>query len=94
MLIVARMLSVLSVLMTVAAIDSWYVHFLPWGFEGTGYVAFFSLVIASLFALSALMIALVRARSGARERFFQVVLFSAISLLVQAALVAVCPGGC
>jgi len=93
-LIVARTLSVLSVLMTVAAIDSWYVHFFPWGFEGTGYVAFSSFLFASLFALSTLVVAAVRARSGAKAGLSQVALLSAISLLALATLVAVCPGGC
>jgi hypothetical protein len=94
MLIVARTLAVLSILMTVAAIDSVYVHLLPWGFEGTGFVAFFSLLFAILFAFSALVIAAVRARSGAKAGLFQVTLLSAISLLAMAVLVAACPGGC
>jgi hypothetical protein len=94
MLTVARTLSVLAVLMTVAAVDSWYVHYLSWGFEGTGYVALFSFLFASLFAVSALVIAAVRARSGGRAGLFQVALLSTISLLVLATLVARCPGGC
>jgi hypothetical protein len=81
-------------LMTAAAIDSWYIHFLPWGFEGTGFVALPSFFFASLFALSSLAIAAVRARSGARAGLSQVVLLSGISLLGLAALVAVCPRGC
>jgi hypothetical protein len=80
--------------MTIAAIDSWYVHFVPWGFESTGYVAFFSFLFASLFAFSALVVAAVRARSGARSGLSQVALLSTISLIALTALVAVCPGGC
>jgi hypothetical protein len=93
-LIVARTLSVLSVLMTVAAIDSWHVHYLLWGFEGTGYVAFISVVFAGLFALLALVIAVLRARSGTRAGFAQVLLLSAVSLLALGVLIAACPGGC
>ncbi|UPJ53476.1 hypothetical protein IVB30_20455 [Bradyrhizobium sp. 200] len=93
-LIVARTLSVLSILMTAAAIDSWYIHYLPWGSEGTGFVALISFLLASLFALSALVVAVVRARSGASAGRSQVVLLSGISLVGLAALVAVCPYGC
>jgi hypothetical protein len=94
MLAVARTLSVLSVLLSVVAIDSWRVHFLPWGFEGTGYVAGISFVLPVLFSLAALVIVAVLAHSGTRVGFAQVVLLSVISLLALAALVAECPGGC
>jgi hypothetical protein len=57
------------------------VHFLPWGFEGTGYVAFLSMLFASLFALSTLVIAAAHARSSAKGSFFKVTLLSTLSLL-------------
>jgi hypothetical protein len=87
-MIVARMLSFLAVLLTVLAIDAFLLHFLPWGFEGTGYVALFSFVLANAAALSALVIAVVRARPGTRGGFSQVLLFSGISLLTLATLLA------
>ena len=93
MLIVAWALSLLSVLLTAMAIDSWRLHVLPWGFEGTGYVAFFSFTLATLAAISALAIGIMRARSG-QERASPVVLLSAVSLLALIALVVACPAGC
>ena len=69
MLAVARTLSLLSVLLTVLAIDSVRVHLLPLGFEATGYVAGLSFYSAVLFALHALVIVVPRARSGARAGF-------------------------
>ncbi len=69
MLAVARTLSLLSVLLTVLAIDSVRVHLLPLGFEATGYVAGLSFYSAVLFALLALVIVVRRARSGARAGF-------------------------
>src|SRR6266852_4895972 len=83
---VARTLSLLSVLLTVLAIDSVRVHLLPLGFEATGYVAGLSFYSAVLFALLALVIVVRRARSGARAGFALVAVTSVICLLVLAVL--------
>jgi hypothetical protein len=80
--------SILSDLLTVLAIDSWRLHLLPWGFEGTVYVAFLSFCGAGLFAFLALVIVVRRARSGARAGFALVAVSSAICLLVLAVLLA------
>lgn len=61
----ARILSIVSVLLTVVAVDSWRMHILPWGFEATGYVALLSLILAAIAAISTLGLVLVRARSAA-----------------------------
>jgi len=84
----ATTFSVLSSLLTVLAIDSWRLHLLPWGFEGTVYVAFLSFCGAGLFAFLALIFVVRRARSGARAGFALVAVPSAICLLVLAILVA------
>lgn len=92
MLILARTLSVLSLVLTALAIDSWRLHILPLGFEGTGYVAGSSLVLAVLASLTALAIVLVHPKSRSGRAL--VVLLTGISLLALAVLVAICPGGC
>jgi len=94
MLIVARTLSVLSVLLTVVAIETVRLHYLPIGFEATGVVAGYSVIVTVLFSLAALVIVIVRARSGSRTGHAPVVLLSTISLLVLAVLIATCPFGC
>jgi hypothetical protein len=94
MLNVARMLSLLSVVLTILAIDSWRLHILPWGFEATGYVAAFSFLLAGVLALSALAIVIARACSAADGGLFVVALPASSSLLALVALVIVCPGGC
>jgi hypothetical protein len=80
--------SVLSVLLTVLAVDSWRVHLLPWDFEGTVYVAFLSFSGAGLFAFLALVIVVRRARSGTRARLALIIVPPAICLLVLAVLFA------
>jgi hypothetical protein len=94
MLNVARTLSRLSVVPTILAIDSWRLHILPWGFEGTGYVAAFSFLLAGILVLSALAIVIVRGRSGVQEGLFLAALPAAASLLALVALLIACPAGC
>jgi hypothetical protein len=91
---VARTLAVVSLLLAGVAIDAWRMHRVPWGFEATGYVALFSFVFTGLSALSAVVIATVRLRSGMRAGLFPVVLLSAVSLLSLLALAAACWRGC
>lgn len=94
MLTAGQFLSVLSVIMTVVAINSWRIHFLPWGFEGTGYVALLSLAVGVTAAISAIVIAVARARSRMMEGLFGVLLPSGTSLVALVMLVIACPGGC
>jgi len=70
MLMVARALAVLSILLTLAAIEIWGVRYLPIGFEATGVLGGYSFLLATVAAISALVIAIVRARSGKRDRLF------------------------
>jgi phosphate starvation-inducible membrane PsiE len=88
MLIVARTLVALSVLLTLAAIETWRVHYLPIGFEATGVFSFYFFVLATVTALSALVIVTVHLRSGQRTGFALVAVSSAICLLVLAGLLA------
>jgi len=88
MLMVARALAVLSILLTVAAIEIWGVRYLPIGFEATGVLGGYSFLLATVAAISALVIAIVRARSGKRAGFSSIVLLSGISLLGLVALLA------
>ena len=81
MLIVARALAVLSILLTVAAIAIWGVRYLLIGFEATGVLGGYSFLLATVAAISALAIAIARARSGKRAGFSSIVLLSGISLL-------------
>lgn len=81
MLVVAKVLSVLAVALTVVAIDSWRVHVLPWGFEGTLFVIGASFALAALAALVALAIVALRARSGRKAEFGQVAWPSGLCLL-------------
>mgnify|MGYP001148927329 CR=1 FL=1 len=92
MLILARVLSVLSLMLSALAIDSWRLHILPLGFEGTGYVAGSSFVFAVLASLTAIAIMLVRPNSKSDRA--HVVLLAGISLMALGVLVAICPGGC
>jgi hypothetical protein len=86
MLIIARTLAVLSVLLTLVAIEIVHVQYLPIGFEATGVFGGYSFVLATMTAVSALVIVKVRARSGKRAGSFSTVLLSGISLLALAAL--------
>jgi len=88
MLIVARALAVLSILLTVAAIAIWGVRYLLIGFEATGVLGGYSFLLATVAAISALAIAIARARSGKRAGFSSIVLLSGISLLGLVALLA------
>ncbi len=90
MLIVARTLSMLSVLLTVLAVDVWRVHLLTGslGFEAAGFVAGLSFLPAALFAFLALVIVVRRARSGARTGFALVAVPSAVCLLILAVIFA------
>jgi len=88
MLIIARTLVVLSVLLTLAAIEIWRVQYFPIGFEATGVLGFYSFVLATVTALSALVIAAVRVGSGKRTGLALVAVSSALCLLVLAGLIA------
>ena len=88
MLIIARMLAVLSVLFTLAAIEIIGLQYLPIGFEATGVLGGLSFWLAIVTALSAIVIVSVRARLGKRAGFSFTVLLSGISLLGLATLVA------
>src|SRR5260370_75647 len=87
MLIIARTLAVLSVLLTLVAIEIVHVQYLPIGFEATGVFGGYSFVLATMTAVSALVIVKVRARSGKRAGSSSTVLLSGISLLALAALI-------
>ena len=89
MLIVARTLSMLSVLLTLVAIEIIGLQYLPIGFEATGVFGGYSLLLAAATALSAIVIVSVRARSGKRAGYSFTVLLSGISLLGLAVLAAV-----
>jgi len=88
-LIIARTLAVLSVLSTLVAIEIVHVQYLQIGFEATAFFGFYSFVLATVTALSALLIVYVRARSGEKAGLFFTVLLSGISLLYVATLAAV-----
>ena len=89
MLIIARTLAVLSVLLTLVAIEIIGLQYLPIGFEATGVFGGLSFWLAIVTALSAIVIVSVLARSGKRAGFSFTVLLSGISLLGLAALAAV-----
>jgi len=89
MLIIARTLAVLSVLFTLVAIEIIGVRYLPIGFEATGVFGGYSLLLAIVTALSAIVIVSLLARSGKRSGSSLTVLLSSISLFGLAALVAV-----
>src|SRR5215475_3898806 len=81
MLIVARMLAVLSVLFTLMAIEIWGVQYLPIGFEATLVLGGYAFWLGIMSAVSAVAIAVVRARSGKRREFSFIVLPSVVALL-------------
>jgi len=89
MLIIARTLAVVSVLFTLVAIEIIGLHYVPIGFEATGVFGGYSFLLATVTALSALVIVSVRARLGKRAGFSFTVLLSGISLLGLAVLAAV-----
>jgi hypothetical protein len=89
MLIIARTLAVLSILFTLVAIEIIGLQYLPIGFEATGVFGGYSVLLATVTAISAIVI-VSRARDQERERAFPfTVLLSGISLLCLIALVAV-----
>jgi hypothetical protein len=88
MLIIARTLAVLSVLLTLAAIEILRLQYLPIGFEATLVFGGYSFWLAIVTAVSALVIVTVLARLGRRAGFALVAVSSAICLLVLAALIA------
>ena len=88
MLIIARTLAVLSVLLTLVAIEIIGVQYVPIGFEATGVFGGYSFLLATVAAVSALVIAIVRGRSGKRAGSSSIVVLSGISLLGLVTLLA------
>jgi hypothetical protein len=87
MMIIARTLAVLSGLLTLVAIEIIGVGYFRIGFEATGVFGGYSLLLATVTAVSAIVIASVRARSGKKAGFAFTVLLSGMSLFALAALV-------
>jgi hypothetical protein len=87
-LIIARTLSVLSVLLTLVAIEIIGLQYLPIGFEATGVFGGYSFLLATVTAVSALVIAILRGRSGKKAGFSSIVALSGISLLGLVTLLA------
>jgi hypothetical protein len=85
-LIIARTLAVLSVLFTLAAIEIIGLQYLPIGFEATGVFGGFSFLLATVTALLALVIVIVRSRLGRRGGFALVAVSCATCLLALALL--------
>jgi hypothetical protein len=79
MLIIARALAVLSVLLTLVVIEIIGLQYVPIGFEATGVFGVF--LLATVAAVSALVIAIVRGRSEKRVGSSSIVVLSGISLL-------------
>jgi hypothetical protein len=88
MLFIARTLAVLSALFTLAAIEIIGVGYLPIGFEATGVLGSFSFLLATVTALSALVIVTVRSRLGRRGGFALIAISCATCLLALAFLLA------
>jgi hypothetical protein len=88
MLFIARTLAVLSVLFTLVAIEIIGLQYLPIGFEATGVFGGFSFLLATVTALSALVIVIVRSRLGRRGGFALVAVSCATCLLALAFLLA------
>lgn len=82
----AQTLAVLSILSTLAVVEIWGVQYRPIGFEATLVLGGYCLWLALVSAVSALVIASVRARSGKRADFFLIALLSSLSLLGLASL--------
>jgi len=87
-LIIARTLAVLSVLFTLAAIEIIGLQYLPIGFEATGVFGGYSFLLATVTALLALVIVIVRLRLGRRGGFALVAVSCATCLLTLALLLA------
>src|SRR5215467_9434370 len=68
MLFIARVLAVLSVLLTLVAIEIIGVQYLPIGFEATGVFGGYSFILAAVTALSALVIVEQRRHISIAER--------------------------
>jgi hypothetical protein len=88
MMIIARTLAVLSILLTLVAIEVIGVHYVQIGFEATAFFGFYSLSLATVTALLAIVIASVRARAGKRAGFRFTVLLSGMSLFGLVALLS------
>jgi hypothetical protein len=88
MLIIARTLAVLSLLLTLVAIEIIGEQYAPIGFEATGVFGGYSFLLATVAAVSALVIAIVRGRSGEKTDFSSIVVLSGISLLGLVTLLA------
>ena len=88
MLIIARALAVLSVLLTLVAIEIIGLQYVPIGSEATGVFGVYSFLLATVAAVSALVIAIVRGRSGKRAGSSSIVVLSGISLLGLVTLLA------
>ena len=88
MLIIARALAVLSVLLTLVAIEIIGLQYVPIGSEATGVFGFNSFLLATVAAVSALVIAIVRRRSGKRAGSSSIAVLSGISLLGLVTLLA------
>ena len=88
MLIIARALAVLSVLLTLVAIEIIGLQYVPIGFEATGVFGGYSFLLATVAAVSALVIAIVRRRLGKRAGSSSIVVLSGISLLGLVTLLA------
>jgi len=88
-LIVARLIVVLAVLLTLVVIDTWRLHIIPLGFEGTGVYGFLSFALAGAFTIVALMI--VAVRFATKPVLIQIVLPCAMVLVIMVALVVIGP---
>ena len=88
MLIIARALAVPSILLTLVAIEIIGLQYVPIGFEATGVFGGYSLLLAAVAAVSALVIAIARGRSGKRAGSSSIVVLSGISLLGLVTLLA------
>ena len=81
MLIIARTLAVVSVLFTLVAIEIIGLQYVPIGFEATGVFGVYSFLLATVAAVSALVIAIVRGRSGKSAGSSSIVVLSAFPCL-------------
>ena len=81
MLIIARILAALSVLLTLVAIEIIGLQYLPIGFEATGVFGGASFFLATVTAVSALVIAVLRGRSTRKAGFSTIVALTGMALL-------------
>jgi hypothetical protein len=88
MLITARTLAVLSALLSLVAIEIIGLQYLPIGFEATGVVGGYAFLLATVTAVSALLIAMLRRRSGQEAGISSIEVLSGMSLLGLITLLA------